>query len=783
MREDLKKRTNSTSAIPEKQGDRLALSLLDWLTLGCISIVILFASHWGGVFSTPPQSGLMPTEGGLAILNGVGIAIILIISGLAGLIIVGREWQKPVAIGLIPGAAGAFTAMGIWSALSVFHAPQKAFSLNALAVLCAALMTGCLTARLARNRNALLILLITVIGAGTIAGASGVNEYLSYWKQGVWNHRTFGNFANPDFLSGFLLLTLPVTLAYFAAAKDSLLRLAVGFSLGIQSACSLLTGSRAGAGVLLISLIIFMLLCLALNVFKGYGRRLGIAILVFAVGAVLGLAPTRSRVVGKGDAPPAGKSGTTAPPVQNTMSAMEAAAASQSHSGEFRKYTWQGTVRMGMKNLILGTGIGDFETTYPRYALTAFTAHAHNGYLQFMSECGLPALLLLIAGLAAISAFTAHAILFARNSSGTAELAANQKSDFILDVVSKPMLLCGAAASIAASLIHNAIDSDWYIVATLMVLSVLLGLLCSLAREGAPLTTQIPRPLSKMMIAALALVSLAIIWRGSAASIARMNTDSAAIAMQSGEGAKAVESLNNAADADRFDPEPALNLAIIQAAINRRPEALQSLQKAVRIAPTGRTYYRLAQFYSKTGDLPNAIESFERARIAEPHNLQNLKALADTLVKAGQQERADLVYKDMAALENEPYGKVRAMPELVETDFANAHVGLGDSASASKKWELADREYSLADTILAEYWSRRSQEMEQSISPDKRKSIAELYEVMLTRWIFALNNLPNPPSDKIQKIKAEQSKVHADREADDQALQQLQSGSTPSSNP
>ncbi len=779
MREYLKRKQKQSSRSLVPPVDRLALSILDWLSLGCIILVILISSHWGGVFSTPPRLGLVPSEGGLGILNSIGISLILLIAGLAGLIAVGREWQRPVAVGLIPGAAGAFSGMGILAALSVLHAPQKAHSLNALAVVLASALCGCLVSRFARDKNALLVVIIAIIGAGTIAGASGVNEYLSFWKDGVWNHRTFGNFANPDFLAGFLLLTVPITFAYFVAAKDTLIRLSLGISLGIQSACSLLTGSRAGAGVLVLSLLIFLIVAAVTGISKGLGKRIGLAFLVFVVGAALGIAPTRSRVIGKAGSQSLTKQGAPTSPAPSAMSAVEAAAASQSHSGEFRKYTWQGTVRMAIKNPILGTGIGDFETTYPKYALTAFTAHAHNGYIQFMAECGIPGLIMLLAGLAAIAAFTAHALLIIKRAETVPEVVtlsdedAESKPEFILDVISRPLLLCGIAASVTASLVHNAIDSDWYIAATLLVFSALLGVLSGLSREIAPLITQIPRPLSKFMLVTLALISFVMIWRGSAVGLARLNSDSAAMAMQSGDGAKAVEYLRSAADADPFDPEPHLDLAVIQSAIERKPEALESLKKAVRIAPTGRTYYRLAQYYARNAEARSAIEWFEISRVAEPHNLQNMKALADNLALNEMQERADLVYGEMAALENAPYGKVRAMPEMVETDFANAHVGLADSAATRQRWADADREYQLADAILSEYWSRRNQEMEMSLSPEKRKNIADLYEGMVSRWLTVLPNLNAQAPDKIQKVKSEQAKLSEDREADDRALQQL----------
>ena len=69
------------------------------------------------------------------------------------------------------------------------------------------------------------------------------------------------------------------------------------------------------------------------------------------------------------------------------------------NSGAFRAWTWKGAVRMAAANPVLGTGIGTWEDSYPRYALTGFTRAAHESYLQLADECGVPALLALLATL------------------------------------------------------------------------------------------------------------------------------------------------------------------------------------------------------------------------------------------------------------------------------------------------------------------------------------------------------------------------------------------------
>src|SRR5439155_548794 len=83
------------------------------------------------------------------------------------------------------------------------------------------------------------------------------------------------------------------------------------------------------------------------------------------IGAGLSAAPTLARISGNATAPSAAQKGASHAPEDT-----------QAHSGEFRKRTWMGTVRMAVRNPWLGTGIGTFAVAYPRYSDIAFTAHA-----------------------------------------------------------------------------------------------------------------------------------------------------------------------------------------------------------------------------------------------------------------------------------------------------------------------------------------------------------------------------------------------------------------------
>ncbi len=78
----------------------------------------------------------------------------------------------------------------------------------------------------------------------------------------------------------------------------------------------------------------------------------------------------------------------------------------QDGSTHARLQMWQSTIKMALDHPFIGTGWGTFGYIYPAYRLeienTTSGFFAHNDYLQFAAEGGLPALLLLIGMLIAL---------------------------------------------------------------------------------------------------------------------------------------------------------------------------------------------------------------------------------------------------------------------------------------------------------------------------------------------------------------------------------------------
>ena len=731
--------------------DRLALSRLDWAAAGLVCAVLLISPIWLGAFATPaPQSFLSAAfeDQGLVshAMEVFAGPLVLLLTATAVLLLAWREFKRPVAIGAVPGLAPAFCIVAAWAVLSAIHNPAAYLSVNSLTFLFCALLVGALVSRLGRDSSCIAALVVAIALAGTIIAAIGVREYLEEWKNGVVDHRTFSTFG-PNFLAGYLLLTLPVTAAAFAAATGRSPRLLLGVGLALQSGCIFLTGSRAGTAIALIAVLLWATTAVFIGADRARRRWLVAGAAIFVIGSGVSATPTLSRLINNRPGPQkthqAGSNGTDD---------------TQSHSGEFRKRTWMGTVRMATRNPWLGTGVGTYAIDSPRYSDTAFTAHAHNSFLQWMGETGFPGAVALLTAFAAASAFVVHILLLIR--SRRKELIVVTSGSVRPGLFEAPGLLqAGFVAGLVASTLHNLFDSDLYIVATLITFSSVFGLAIAQARALAPLATRTPRPVSGGVWIVAALMCLFLVVRAAQTGTSRWQREQVA---RSQNGSEAIAAARAAAEADPIDPEPHIALGQLE---GRNASAEHEFLEAARVAPMGRTLYLLGRYYKENGRLKSAIDALDRARTLDPHNLQTLRALAEVERQVGQSEAARITYQAMAALETGAFGTIRAMPELVEADFAYAHAGLAEIAVDSKRPDLAEREYALAAGVLKRYWQTRNWQVNLSRPPEKRKALAKLYTDVLQARIDKLNELGR--GAETPRVETELQQARTDIEEDE----------------
>lgn len=188
-----------------------------------------------------------------------------------------------------------------------------------------------------------------------------------YWLQTLHNGgQPFGPFVDRDDFAGFLELILPLGLALLLLdGERHEKRLLVGLFVVFPAAALFLSGSRAGV-------VCFLFELLLLGLLTGiYGRRsqrwllAGMALAIGVLALWLGVGYTVHRFT---------------------------AANATKMSLVGRLQITQDSLHMFLHHPLLGTGMGTFETAYPRYQthyVSRIVNHAHDDYVELLSDGGI----------------------------------------------------------------------------------------------------------------------------------------------------------------------------------------------------------------------------------------------------------------------------------------------------------------------------------------------------------------------------------------------------------
>jgi len=605
--------------------------------------------------------------------------------------------------------------------------------LHGWSVLAADAAAFALARRVARNRAALYgLALVAVLASGYVA-EQGVLEDLPFLLRHQTTWRVFAT-STPDFLAGYLVMLLPLTLALFLqapglrAAPPLARRAAIalfGLTLLLQLATLVATGSRFALVSLAVALVVFET---ALWRARRHGQMLdrttrGLRV-TLGVGLVLACL-------------------VFARPVLLRLSNPDP------NSGAFRAWTWKGAVRMAAANPVLGTGIGTWGDLYPRYALTGFTRAAHQSYLQLADECGIPALLALLAtlgflgvslvrGLAVAPAQTplpqpAEAMPSGRRSKRpTPPIAAAPPGGAVLPADHR-LLLCGLLAALAGSVVQNLSDSDWYVFFLGFTFWTLAGLAAGIVTVPAEVEAEPARPLLFAAGSAAAALTMLAATGGVGSTYGSRAQEMAATdpqgAARAYDAARAWDPMNaRYAGAQGF---------LYLSRLGQLTEAETAARAAVALAPNSVNYRRLGDVLQQFGRQSEAAAAYESGLRAEPHSLDLLLRLARLSPPAGALD----YYRRMSDLEQTPVGTVRALGEYVETNFAVADTVLGDEAAKTDPAQAAAY-YARAARVLEHYadggGSRNFQQAalhDNAPDPKKDAGLGGLYRHVLTAWL------------------------------------------------
>jgi O-antigen ligase len=130
---------------------------------------------------------------------------------------------------------------------------------------------------------------------------------------------------------------------------------------------------------------------------------------------------------------------------------------------------WSDALRLIRQHPLLGTGLGTFPIVYTQVQTTFLTQlvnSAHNDYLEYASNLGVPAAALLFGGILWLLARLARYVVRDKHAGFESTLA------------------IGCAGSIAALLMHSLTDFNLHVPANVLVFSIVLGLACSVVYQN-----------------------------------------------------------------------------------------------------------------------------------------------------------------------------------------------------------------------------------------------------------------------------------------------------------
>ncbi len=335
------------------------------------------------------------------------------------------------------------------TALSV----QKTVSARAFVLLAAYICLYLIVLYHVRGQTELKRVAVVAASVGVFLGVFGLFKYagvnpFSWWDYsgfsaeirgrnfGTSDTRLASTFRNADHFAAFLSMSLPLGLGVAMSLRTRLHRTLLSGGLLLTCGALILTLSR-GAWLAALAALCFMIVYLSGGRTAGPNRSLKIAAGALAAACLVGLTSWAS--------------------VDRFETLYDVGGESSFTS---RVQTWKDTAAMIADRPVFGHGPGTYALVFPRYqgpVRGGTFAEAHNEYLQFAAEAGLPVLaviawMLVVGGREAMRK-RRHPGTWARN------------------------LTAGAATGLVAITIHNVADFNLHVPANCVMLVVLAAIL------------------------------------------------------------------------------------------------------------------------------------------------------------------------------------------------------------------------------------------------------------------------------------------------------------------
>lgn len=475
---------------------------------------------------------------------------------------------------------------------------------------------GCL----GRRRGPLLTLDALVAGS-TVVAVRGVLEYASM-RAAEPGYRIFAGMNNPNAAAAVFALALPVAIARAAACRR-VAALALSSAAGLLGLALTLTQSKGGIAAAALGVMVALAMLGASRDRRGMAWR---ALAICALCAALGAAAMSSRSQ-PGSAP----------------SRLADPRATSVQSEGFRTLLWATAGRLGAERPT-GWGVGSFSVVSSRPGLVPPTFNAHQAWLQTFAEGGWAAAVALVA----IFWFGVR-----RSGSGLRHLPADRQSG-----------ICAAVGSACAVAAHGLVESNLGFAGVAAAAGVAWGCGMALSNDGV-ITEPLPRwfrsPVLGLLVAPA--VALALL----AANTERAKAYAGALWADGDAGAARQAAAQAVASSLGRDGE---SYALAAQFGGGAGDWAQS----ARAAPTPRAYRALAALAREAGNPQEAERRLLSALRLDPNNLPALWQLVETYGELGQPESRRSTAERLVAVEEKPYFRVRAIPELVPVQTFDARV-------------------------------------------------------------------------------------------------------------
>jgi tetratricopeptide (TPR) repeat protein len=341
---------------------------------------------------------------------------------------------------------------------------------------------------------------------------------------------------------------------------------------------------------------------------------------------------------------------------------------------------------MAKNRPLLGWGAGTFETAFPPHQVAGFTRHAHNSYLQLFAEQGFLAPLVWVA--LVLAAFI-----------GAWRLRRGPEWAWA----------AGVAGALAASAVHNLLDSLIYVPAIGLVTWSLAGMgLAGVSRTGGSHTILEEERAGGGRRAGGGLRAAALVggvigllltgWHAFGRSILAAGREE----MRSNPAA-AIDTLTTAERLLPFDHQVAVAQAQANRAAYRFDEAVVEAGRALQLAPyRPPTYALLADLRNFMGQGDQALYQYAAGVRNVPKEVHLLYPYAQLLEKVHRRQDALEIYRKIVEIEESPIGQVRALGEVRDYRPARAHVQLAIAADTVRQRDEALSHRKAAACILAQ---------------------------------------------------------------------------------